>query len=196
MSGLPNRRPLLAALLADRPENLLVVSSLGSPTWDVSAAGDHPGNFCFIGAMGQAGPFALGLALAQPDRRVVLFAGDGELLMSLGVLATIANQAPRNLAIVVLDNESYGETGGQPTATAGSTDLERVARACGIANARTVTDETEVDALRLLVLQADGPVLATVKIDSERLPLAFPHSFDGATAINRFRQAVLEPEGR
>ena len=94
------RRPLVAALLRDRPEALLAVSSLGSATWDLSAAGNDARNFCFIGAMGQAAPFALGLAMAQPDKRVALFAGDGDLLMSLGALATIAVQAPRNLATV------------------------------------------------------------------------------------------------
>ena len=106
-----HRRPLVKALLEDRPENLLAVSSLGSATWDLTAAGEDARNFRFIGAMGQAGPFALGLAMAQPEKRVVLFTGDGELLMGLGVLATIANQAPKNLAIVVLDNEAYVETG-------------------------------------------------------------------------------------
>lgn len=186
-----HRRPLVQTLLAQRPEHLLAVSSLGSSTWDLSAAGDNTRNFQFIGAMGQAGPFALGLALAQPACRVVLFTGDGELLMSLGVLATIANQAPRNLAIVVLDNESYLETGGQPTATAGRTDLEAVARGCGIATTRTVTRDAEVTALRDMVLQAPGPALAVVKVPVEPLPLVFPHSFDGVTAMNRFRAAVL-----
>ena len=185
------RRALVEALLADRPPDLLVVSSLGSPTWDVASAGNDARNFCFIGAMGQAGPFALGLALARPRNRVVLFAGDGELLMSLGVLATIANQAPANLAVVVVDNERYGETGGQPTATAGPTDLELVARGCGIGRTRTVTADAEVEALRTFMLEADGPVLANVKIAPETLPLAFPYSFDGAVAINRFRDAVL-----
>lgn len=185
------RRALIEALLVDRGADLLVVSSLGSPTWDVAATGNHPSNFNFIGAMGQAGPFALGLALAQPGKRVVLFAGDGELLMGLGVLATIASQAPTNLAIVVLDNEVYGETGGQPTATAGRTDLELVARGCGFEATTTVTVAGELEALRELVLEADGPALANVKIDAETLPLVFPHSFDGATAINRFRDAVL-----
>ena len=113
-----HRRPLVKALLEDRPENLLAVSSLGSSTWDLTAAGEDARNFRFIGAMGQAGPFALGLAMAQPDKRVLLLPGDGELLMGLGALATIANQAPTNLAIVVLDNEAYVETGSQPTATA------------------------------------------------------------------------------
>ncbi len=186
-----HRRAVVAALLAQRPERLVAVSSLGNPTWDLAATGDDARNFHFIGAMGQAAPFALGLAMAQPERRVLLLAGDGETLMGLGALATIANQAPANLAIVVLDNESYVETGSQPTATAGRTDLEAVARGCGIATTRTVTREDELAALRELVLDAPGPVLALVKIVAEALPLVFPHSFDGATAINRFRGAMV-----
>ena len=185
-----HRRPLVAALVGDRPESLLAVSSLGSPTWDLSAAGDDARNFCFIGAMGQAAPFALGLAMARPDRRVALFAGDGDLLMSLGALATVADRAPRNLAIVVFDNEAYVETGGQPTATAGPTDLAAVARGCGIAGARTITEEAEIPALREAMLSAPGPVFIVVKTVAEALPLVFPHSFDGATAMNRFRAAA------
>ena len=187
-----HRRPLIESLLTQRPPNLLAVSSLGSCTWDLTAAGDDARNFCFIGAMGQAGPFALGLAMAQPEHRIVLFSGDGELLMSLGVLATIANQAPTNLAIVVLDNESYVETGSQPTATAGATNLEAVARGCGISNTCTITEASEVDALRHSICTEPGPVFANVKIVAESLPLVFPHSFDGAVAINRFRNAVLD----
>ena len=184
------RRPLAAALLEGRPGNLLAVSSLGSPTWDLNAAGHDARNFCFIGAMGQAAPFALGLALARPGKRVALFAGDGDTLMSLGALATIANRAPPNLAIVVFDNESYVETGGQPTATAGPTDLEAVARGCGIAAARTVTREDEIPALRDAMLNARGPVFANVKVVAEPLPLVFPPTFDGAEAMNRFRAAA------
>ncbi|MGC1443013.1 MAG: thiamine pyrophosphate-dependent enzyme [Burkholderiaceae bacterium] len=184
------RRPLVKQLLTDRPANLLAVSSLGSPTWDLTASGDDPRNFCFIGAMGQAAPFALGLAMAQPEKRVVLFAGDGETLMSLGALATIANQAPPNLTIVVLDNESYVETGSQPTATAGKTNLEAVAAGCGFEVSRTITKADEVDSLRALIVSGPGPNFVNVKIDAENLPLAFPHSFDGATAINRFRTAA------
>ncbi len=186
------RRALVEALLENRSENPLVISSLGSSTWDLAAAGDNPRNFGFIGAMGQAGPFALGLALAQSSRRVLLVAGDGELLMSLGVLATVANQAPANLAILALDNEVYGETGGQPTATAGRTDLELVAQGCGIETTCTIRAEDEIEALRSLLLETGGPVFAVAKIDPEELPLAFPPSFDGVTAMNRFREAVLE----
>ena len=184
------RRTVVAALLENRPADMVVVSSLGNPTWDVASVGDHALNFNFIGAMGQAGPFALGLAMARPEKRIVLFAGDGELLMSLGVLATIANQAPANLAVVALDNESYVETGSQPSATAGPTDLEAVARGCGFVNTRSVVDETPLDDIRVMVWEGEGPLFVNIKIVAEALPLVFPYSFDGAMAMNRFRGAV------
>ena len=184
------RRTVVAALLENRPADMVVVSSLGNPTWDVASVGDHALNFNFIGAMGQAGPFALGLAMARPEKRIVLFAGDGELLMSLGVLATIANQAPANLAVVALDNESYVETGSQPSATAGPTDLEAVARACGFVNTCSVADETPLDDIRVMVWEGEGPLFVNIKIVAEALPLVFPYSFDGAMAMNRFRGAV------
>ena len=185
------RRPSIAFLLEERPSSLLVVSGLGSCTWDLCAIGDHLCNFCFNGAMGQAAPFALGLALAQPERRVVLFTGDGELLMSLGVLATIANQRSSNLALVILDNESYFETGAQPTATAGATDLAAIARGAGFPDARTLTRESELPALRRALCGAPGPLFAVLKVAVEDLPLTLPHTLDGVTAINRFRDAVL-----
>ena len=184
------RRTVVAALLENRPADMVVVSSLGNPTWDVASVGDNALNFNFIGAMGQAGPFALGLAMARPEKRIVLFVGDGELLMSLGVLATIANQAPANLAVVALDNESYVETGSQPSATAGPTDLEAVARACGFVHTRAVVDETPLDDIRVMVWEGEGPLFVNIKIVAEALPLVFPYSFDGAMAMNRFRGAV------
>ena len=184
------RRTVVAALLENRPADMVVVSSLGNPTWDVASVGDHALNFNFIGAMGQAGPFALGLAMARPEKRIVLFVGDGELLMSLGVLATIANQAPANLAVVALDNESYVETGSQPSATAGPTDLEAVARACGFVHTRAVVDETPLDDIRVMGGAGAGPRFVKIKIVAEALPLVFPYSFDGAMAMNRFRGAV------
>ena len=188
------RRTLVATLLENRPADMVVVSSLGNPTWDVASVGDHALNFNFIGAMGQAGPFALGLAMARPEKRIVLFAGDGELLMSLGVLATIANQAPANLAVVALDNESYVETGSQPSATAGPTDLEAVARGCGFVHTRSVVDETSLDDIRVMVWEGEGPLFVNIKIVAEALPLVFPYSFDGAMAMNRFRGAVNDSE--
>ena len=132
---------------------------------------------------------------SQPARRVLLLAGDGELLMSLGVLATIATQAPANLAVLTLDNAAYLETGGPPTATAGVTDLEAVARGCGIATTRTVEAESEVDELRALLLETPGPLFAVARIAADQPPLAIPYSFDGVAAINRFRNAVLGGDG-
>ena len=185
-----HRRPLVASLLTGRPDNLLAVTSLGTSTWDITAAGDDPRNFCFIGAMGQAGPFALGLAMAQREKRILWFAGDGDLLMSLGVLATIANQGPANLAIVVLDNESYVETGGQPTATAGPTDLEVVARGCGIVECSSIKGNLDIQGLQKKIWNDPGPVFVNIKVVQESLPLVFPHSFDGAVQLNRFREAA------
>jgi hypothetical protein len=125
------RREVVAALLAERGD-ALVVAGLGAPVWDCAAAGDHPLNFYLWGAMGSAVPIGLGLALARPERRVLTVTGDGELLMGLGSLATAAVQAPPNLAIVVLDNERYGETGMQRTHTALGVDLAAVAAAAGM----------------------------------------------------------------
>ncbi|MGH7715317.1 MAG: thiamine pyrophosphate-dependent enzyme, partial [Vulcanimicrobiaceae bacterium] len=109
------RRDVVNRLVADRGNDLLCVSGIGSPCWDLAASGDHPMNFYLNGAMGSAAAIGLGLALAQPKKRMLVITGDGEFLMSLGVLATISVAAPKNLAIVVLDNEVYLETGAQPT---------------------------------------------------------------------------------
>ena len=189
------RRELVERLLRDRPPGMLVVSGLGSPSWDVTAAGDDARNFQFIGAMGQAGAFALGVALAQPAKRVVLITGDGELLMGMGVLATIANEAPTNLGLVVLDNEAYAETGGQPTATRGPTDLAAVAAACGIGQTRTIRGPEEIATAVELVIEQPGPVVLVAKIalEDSKLPMTFPFSFDGVTALNRFREAAKTP---
>lgn len=185
-----HRRPLVRSLLTERPEHLLALAGLGSAAWDLAAAGDDARDFHFVGAMGQAAPFALGLAMARPEKRVLLITGDGELLMGLGALATIANRAPANLAILVLDNEAYEETGRQATATAGRADLEAIARGCGFGATRTVTQEEPIEPLREFLWRTPGPVLAIAKVAAETLPLAFPHSFDGATAFNRFRSAA------
>src|SRR3979409_1496634 len=111
------RRAVVRALLADRGD-LLVVAGLGAPAWDATDAGDHALTFPLWGGMGGATAIGLGLALAQPERRVLVLTGDGELLMGMGSLATIGAQRPRNLSVVVLDNERYGETGMQVSHTA------------------------------------------------------------------------------
>jgi len=107
-----DRREAVARLLAGRGRALLV-TGLGSTTWDAAAAGDRAENFYVWGGMGGAAMIGLGVALAQPGRRVLVITGDGEMLMGLGAFATIAVQRPKNLAVVVIDNEVYGETGMQ-----------------------------------------------------------------------------------
>ena len=144
-----DRRHVVKSLLANRGE-LLVVAGLGASAWDVTAAGDHPLNFPLWGGMGGAATIGLGLAMAQPDRRVLVVTGDGEMLMGLGSFATIAVQAPKNLAIVVLDNERYGETGMQETHTAFGTDLAGMAHAAGIATTATIRNEAELHQILLL----------------------------------------------
>lgn len=194
-----DRREAVKRLLADRGE-LLVVSGLGSPTYDVAAAGDDERNFYLWGAMGAAVPIGLGLALAQPSRRVLVVTGDGELLMGLGALASVAVQRPANLAIVVLDNEKFGETGNQATATAprnngptdsgAGTDLAMIARGCGIADSTIVREAGEVARLVKDVRTTRGPVFRLVKVMVEKLEFVMPPQ-DGAHLKDRFRQALL-----
>ena len=185
-----NRREVVAVLLEDRPDDLLVVGGLGSSSWDISAVEKHPGNFCFIGAMGQATPFAQGLALARPDSHVLLITGDGEMLMSLGALATVANTRTGNLSLVVLDNQSYAETGNQPTATAGVTDLNTIARGCGFDSTMRIESMQELAACKETLTAGQGLHFASIRVKVEKLPLSFPFSFDGAAQFNHFQAHV------
>lgn len=189
MSATLERREVVARLLEGRGE-LLVVAGLGSTAWDCTAAGDHPLSFPLWGAMGQAAMMGLGLALAQPRRRVLVVTGDGEMLMGVGSLATIGVQRPANLSVVVIDNERYGETGMQATHTASGVDLAAIARACGFRNASTLTGAGEIAALRAAVHGAPGPNFATVKVAAEKLPIVLPPR-DGSLLKARFRRALL-----
>src|SRR3954465_826347 len=141
-----HRREVVNELLRDRGE-LVVIAGLGSTAWDITAAGDSPLSFPLWGAMGQAAMIGLGLALAQPQRRVLVIPGDGEMLMGLGSLATIGVQRPPNLSIVVIDNERYGETGMQTTHTAHGVDLAGVAQSCLFKSSSTVTADHALPAL-------------------------------------------------
>ena len=184
-----HRREVVAFLLKDR-KNLLVVAGLGSTAWDITAAGDAPLNFPLWGAMGNAAMMGLGLALAQPKRRVLVLTGDGEMLMGLGSLATIGVQRPRNLAVVVIDNERYGETGMQRTHTAAGVDLAKVAKACGFRATRQVGGRSQLASLRTIVYATPGPVFAQVKVIAEKIPLVLPPR-DGGLLKSRFRKALL-----
>jgi phosphonopyruvate decarboxylase len=182
------RRPFVADLLARRGE-ALIVCGLGSPTWDAFAAGDSPEYLYSWGGMGLAVPTALGVALANPDRRVVCVTGDGEMLMGIGALGVVADQAPANLGILVLDNESFGETGRQRGLTSGRADIAAVARGFGIAGTRTVTDQSAAGELAEFLFKTPGPVLAVAKIALSDDPWALPEK-DGAAIGYRFRAAL------
>jgi thiamine pyrophosphate-dependent acetolactate synthase large subunit-like protein len=184
-----DRRAVVAALL-ERRDGLLVVAGLGAPAWDCTAAGDHPLTFPLWGAMGSACMIGLGLALAQPKRRVLVVTGDGEMLMGLGSLATIGVLRPGNLGIVVLDNERYGETGMQKTHTAYGVGLAAVARACGFADARIIRTKAGIAAVRSGIYRARGPLFFQIKVRPDALPLVLPPR-DGAHLKQRFREALL-----
>jgi len=187
-----DRRKAVAALLEDRGE-LLVISGIGSPSYDVFAAGDHDANFYLWGAMGGAAMMGLGLALAQPGRPVVVVTGDGEQLMALGALATIAAAAPGNLSIIVLDNGEYGETGGQPSHTARGVDLCAVATAAGFAISLSVADLVHIPGLRAAIKQtAGGPRFIRVVIAAGAKQKTLPPR-DGAFIKTRFRAGLGLP---
>jgi thiamine pyrophosphate-dependent acetolactate synthase large subunit-like protein len=183
------RRAAMATLVADRGEDLLVVPGLGSTTWDLAAAGDDPRNFYMWGAMGGTAMIGLGLALAQPKRRVAVITGDGEMLMGLGSLATVGVQRPPNLAVIVFDNAVYGETGAQPSHTQSGVDLVAVARACGIASCCDVRDEAGLADLAARLKSFNETLFARVAISAEEPPRVLPER-DGIVLKNRFRAAV------
>ncbi len=185
------RREVAKVLLADR-EGLLVIAGLGSTAWDATAAGDQPLNFPLWGAMGGAALIGLGLALAQPERRVLVITGDGELLMGLGSLATIGVQQPANFALAAFDNERYGETGMQATHTAHGVDLAGIAKAAGFRVAGTVREADELEAARQVIRTEPGPIFYAIKVRAEPLPFVLPPK-DGAHLKDRFRQALLGP---
>ncbi len=183
-----DRRAFVKDLLAKCPD-ALVVTGLGSPTYDVFAAGDRDKNFYLWGAMGGAALVGLGLALAQPDKSVVVVTGDGEQLMGIGGIATINAQKPKNLTIVILDNGHFGETGMQYSHTSLGTSLAAVARACGVADAYEVHDAKDVAKVVDGVHKRNGVNFAQVFIKADDLPRALP-SRDGVYIKNRFREAL------
>ena len=168
MSGQPlQRRHAVEALLCSR-EDAVVVSGLGAATYDVAALGDHDRNFYLWGAMGGTLALGIGLALAQPQTPVIVITGDGDMFMGLGSLTVLAQQAPGNLTLAVLDNGLYGETGGQETPSAGSADLAAIAKACGVADCRTLTTLAQVEELaRRAHKVGEAPCVAVLKISRD-----------------------------
>ncbi|GLR86636.1 thiamine pyrophosphate-dependent enzyme [Bradyrhizobium iriomotense] len=185
-TNLLDRRRVVAALLANR-KDVVAIGGLGASTNDITAAGDHARNFYLWGGMGGAAMIGLGLALALPKLPVLVITGDGEMLMGMGSLATIGLQKPANLSIVVLDNERYGETGGQTSHTSAVADLVGVAKACGIPDSRAISTMAEVEAFAASVHDVSaGPRFANVKIDSAELTRILP-TRDGTYIVNRLR---------
>ncbi|MGC2775531.1 MAG: thiamine pyrophosphate-dependent enzyme [Bradyrhizobium sp.] len=185
MTGPLDRRAAVKALLADRGD-LLVVSGLGSSSYDVFDAGDHPANFYLWGAMGGAAMIGLGLALAQPQRPVAIITGDGEQLMGLGSLATIAAKKPTNLAIVVLDNAHFGETGMQMSHSGLGTKLELIAAGAGFPSVSTIETLAELENFRPKLYDLAGPHFARVAISTDHVDRALPPR-DGVFLKTRFR---------
>ena len=184
------RREVVQRLLKNRNE-LLVVAGLGATAWDVTDAGDSPFNFPLWGGMGGAVSIGLGLALARPHDRVLVLTGDGEMLMGLGSLSTVGVQQPKNLAVVVLDNEHFGETGMQTTHTAGSVNLAEIARASGFASCWALKEPGELESTRLRILKDKGPLFCGIKVRAESLPLVLPPK-EGYLLQQRFRNALFE----
>ena len=188
------RREAVAALLQHRGD-ALVVTGLGSPTYDVHAAGDRDDNYYLWGAMGGAALVGLGLAQAQPDKCVLVVTGDGEQLMAFGSLATIAVASPSNLVIAVIDNHHFGETGMQMSHTGHGIDFARVAASCGFAATGTLRTRAEVDKLaKTLAKPAKGPRLYVIKVAAENPPRSLP-SRDAVFIKNRFRAHLGFPAG-
>ena len=187
-----DRRDAVAQILQKR-DDALVVAGLGAPSWDITAAGDNPLNFPTWGAMGGAVMMGLGLALAQPKRRVLVITGDGEMLMGLGSLATVGVQQPKNLAIVICDNEHYGETGMQPTHTGFGVDLAGVAAASNFVATGTVYTPAELKVWIPRLYREEGPLFLAMKVSTDDVPLVLPPR-NGTTLQQRFREALLGAE--
>ena len=186
------RREVVASILALRGE-ALVVCGLGGTVWDAASAGDHLENFYLWGAMGGAAMMGLGLALAQPQRAVLVITGDGEMLMGLGSLATIGVRRPRNLAIAVIDNELYGETGAQPTHTHFGVDLAGVAAASGFRNTANVYSEADLAQAATKLFKRIGPTFVDIKV-TERSGCSVMPPRQGPYLKERFRHALLDPQ--
>ncbi|WP_316163609.1 thiamine pyrophosphate-dependent enzyme [Bradyrhizobium sp. SZCCHNRI20481] len=180
-----DRRTAVKALLHHRGD-LLVVSGLGSSSYDVFAAGDHDANFYLWGAMGGAAMIGLGLALAQPSRPVVVITGDGEQLMGLGSLATSAAKQPKNLSVVVLDNAHFGETGMQMSHSGLGAKLELIAAGAGFPSVSTIETHAALEAFRPKLHDRAGPHFARVAISTDHVDRALPPR-DGVFLKTRFR---------
>jgi thiamine pyrophosphate-dependent acetolactate synthase large subunit-like protein len=185
-----DRREAVPALIG-RHEDFLILTGLAGTARDVAAlTNDGAHTYTMAGAMGGASMIGLGLALARRDRRVLVVTGDGELLMNVGALATIAVMNPPNLAIVCVDNGHYGETGYQKSHTNLGVDLERIAIGCGIKRTRTVRTDAEIADAAGLLRQGNGTSFVLLRVAPTDPPPG-KLELDAARARVRFRTALL-----
>jgi sulfopyruvate decarboxylase subunit beta len=175
------------AAVAENAGDALIVCNIGFPSRELYAAHDRPDNFYMLGSMGMASSIGLGLALARPERRVIALDGDGSVLMNLGTLATIANHAPENYLLIILDNCCYGSTGSQPTCTHSGTDLAKMAKAAGVANVRTIEDSYCLQQ----ALKGSGVIVAKVEAGNADVPII---DLSPEQILKRFRQSFLPAE--
>ena len=183
-----NRRQFVRDILVDR-QDALIITGLGNPTYDVAAVEDHIENFYLWGAMGLAVSVGLGVAIAQPQRRVLVITGDGEAMMGVGSFATVAAATCPNLAILVLDNEMFAETGNQQGLTQGRTDIEKMAQGAGIISTLTVTSPQQLAPARELLFTTRGPCLVVAKISKSEEKRVLPPR-NGAYMAERFRRGL------
>ncbi len=182
------RRAVVKAISQKRADSL-IITGLGSSSYDLHAAGDDDRNFYLWGAMGGAAMMGLGLALSCPTRPVLVITGDGEQLMGMGALATIGAERPENLGIIVLDNGHFGETGMQQSHTSKGIDLIGVAQSCGFAQTIQVSDENGLESLLELLPVTKGCLFACVKVASQSPERSLP-VLDGVELKNRFRRTL------
>jgi thiamine pyrophosphate-dependent acetolactate synthase large subunit-like protein len=183
-----NRFDLTPRLVAKLEAREAVIGGIGNTNFDLWTAGQRPENFYMLGSMGLAVPIALGVAIAQPQRRVVALEGDGSILMQLGCLATVANRSQTNLLIVILDNGAYQITGGQPTATGQGADIVAIARGAGLAQSAWAADETHYEEMVTQALAEPGPWLIAVRTDMQKP--AIQTTRDPAQIRDRFMRGL------
>ncbi len=171
----------------DRP----IVSNLGPTTDELWHAGHRDRNFYTYGSMGLCSSIALGMAVSTGEQ-VISLDGDGSMLMNLGTIATIGREQPKNLIVIVWDNEQWGQTGHQASHTAHGTDLEQVARSCSIEHTETVRDLESLESVLLTALEQDGPWFIVAKIEeAEYLPVA---PIEPEMTLYRFRSTFVPPQ--
>jgi thiamine pyrophosphate-dependent acetolactate synthase large subunit-like protein len=185
-----DRRELLGKLVPN-PDDYLIISGLAGAARDAAALTEDGDNlFTMAGAMGAAVSMGLGVAMSAPDRQVLVITGDGELMMNMGGLATVASAAPKNLSIICIDNGVHAETGGQLGHTSRGTDLAMVAQGTGLTSVMKVTNDTEIDEAAKFLTGSAAPRFLLVKV-TDGPPASFKRNMDPTACRIRFRNAYM-----